>query len=106
MNVYLVEKNPKSGSRNNRKKVFMKDIGETYYNGNYHKELHHHLVENDEYFSARAHASQKRLLKYIELENRKLLDYGCGIGQNIFGIEGAAGYDISSFAREQCTRRV
>ncbi len=83
----------------------MKDIGETYYNGNYHKELHHHLVENDEYFSARAHASQKRLLKYIELENRKLLDYGCGIGQNIFGIEGAAGYDISSFAREQCTRR-
>ncbi len=83
----------------------MKDKGDAYYNGNYHQVLHRYLVEDDKYFSARAQASQKRLLKNVELKNRRLLDYGCGIGQNIFGIEGAAGYDISSFAIEQCRKR-
>lgn len=85
--------------------VHTKDTGEDYYNGRYHRKLHRHLVEDDAYFIARARASQKRLLKYVQLENRILLDYGCGIGQNFYGIDGAAGYDISSFAREQCRKR-
>jgi SAM-dependent methyltransferase len=37
--------------------------------------------------------------------NSKILDFGCGLGQNIYYLPNSVGYDISKFGIEFCTRK-
>ena len=75
-----------------------------HYDDGYHREVHPNLIGNDSYFDASAQALQAM---YLNKEERglRILDYGCGIGQMIYGLPNAAGFEISGEARQHCERR-
>lgn len=74
------------------------DSLEKFYDNNYHKNRHTSLLENGEYFWVRARASARLSLKHVP-PGAKILEYGCGIGQNIACVPNAFGFDISQEAR-------
>jgi SAM-dependent methyltransferase len=59
---------------------------------------------NDDYYNARAKIALTKFFSGID-QNLKVLDYGCGLGQNIFYMPNAVGYDISQFGVEFCNRK-
>lgn len=69
----------------------------------YHKERHSTHF-NDDYYNARAEIAVQKFFSGID-KNTRLLDFGCGLGQNIFKMPNAMGYDISSFGVEFCRRK-
>lgn len=75
-----------------------------HYEHGYHGTVHANLIGSDEYYRAVAAASQAIYLRPGERKLR-ILDYGCGVGQLIFGLENAAGFEVSGEARAHCERR-
>ncbi|MEO1053266.1 MAG: class I SAM-dependent methyltransferase [Bacteroidota bacterium] len=75
-------------------------IAEVDYEKGYHAERHPNHI-NPQYFEARADIALTKFFKGVDL-NQKILDYGCGMGQNIYKVPGAVGYDISEYALEHC----
>jgi SAM-dependent methyltransferase len=69
----------------------------------YHSTRHSNHF-NDTYYNARAKIALKKFFGGIDLDT-KILDYGCGLGQNIYYLPNATGYDISSFGVEFCRRK-
>ncbi len=59
---------------------------------------------NDEYYNARAKISLTKFFFSID-KNSRVLDYGCGLGQNIYYMPNAKGYDISEFGIEFCKKK-
>ncbi len=78
----------------------MSDRHEVDYEEWYHKERHNTHF-NEDYYNARAKIA---LTKFFSEEDRKarLLDFGCGLGQNIYYLPNAMGVDISKFGVEFC----
>jgi ubiquinone/menaquinone biosynthesis C-methylase UbiE len=77
-----------------------KDIG---YEKEYHELKHEHLYSNKYYYLIR---SKLALLKYFKgIKNEKVLEFGCGLGQNIFLIKNSVGYDVSDFAVNFCKNK-
>lgn len=70
----------------------------------YHTERHSTHF-NDDYYNARAEIAVKKFFSGVDFKNSKILDFGCGLGQNIYKIPNAAGYDISEFGIEFCRRK-
>jgi len=74
------------------------------YEDKYHKDLHKGLFSNSDFYRARAKIVFN---DYFEkLDNKRVLEFGCGLGQNIyilslFGLN-PVGYDISKFAVNFC----
>ena len=62
------------------------------------------MYNNQEYYLARARVSIREFFHNIN-QNSKILDYGCGLGQNIYGLDNAIGYDISNFALDFCREK-
>jgi ubiquinone/menaquinone biosynthesis C-methylase UbiE len=56
---------------------------------------------NPLYYEARAKIGHKYYF-YNNLSQDKILDYGCGMGQNIYHLKNAQGYDISKKAKDFC----
>lgn len=78
----------------------MSDRHEVDYEEWYHKERHNTHF-NEDYYNARAKIA---LTKFFSEADRKshLLDFGCGLGQNIYYLPDATGVDISKFGVEFC----
>lgn len=80
-----------------------KTVSEVDYESNYHQERHPNHA-NDDYYEARAKIAIEKFFSGIDMSAR-LLDYGCGLGQNILYHPNAFGYDISehgvSFCRDK-----
>ena len=74
------------------------------YEEEYHKTVHSYLESNKEYYNTRAKLAVKKYFKGIE-KKEKILEFGCGLGQNIYLIENATGYDISKFAVDFCRKK-
>lgn len=74
------------------------------YEENYHSLFHKKLLTNTEYYLFRAKYADKIYWKYFSnTKNGKFLEFGCGIGQNIFlHRNNSTGIDISDFAIKQC----
>lgn len=73
------------------------------YESEYHKNKHQHLYTNPAYYKARSELAKKRYFNGIDnLERKKILEFGCGLGQNLFWLpeNRRVGYDISNFAVE------
>jgi len=69
----------------------------------YHKERHSSHF-NEEYYNARAEIALRKFFSGIDI-NGRIVDFGCGMGQNIYKLPNAMGYDISNFAVEFCRRK-
>jgi SAM-dependent methyltransferase len=74
-----------------------------FYDSQYHSHVHSKMMESDDYFQGRAEVS--RALYFKGLEDKKILDFGCGMGQSIALLPKAAGFDASREARENCRKR-
>lgn len=64
----------------------------------YHTERHNTHF-NDDYYNARGRIAVKKFFSGIE-PGKSILDFGCGLGQNILYMPNAMGYDISKFGVE------
>ena len=69
----------------------------------YHSTRHSNHF-NDKYYNARAKIALKKFFSGIDLKSR-VLDFGCGLGQNIYYLPSAMGYDISTFGIEFCRKK-
>lgn len=65
------------------------------YEAEYHTARHSHHTD-EHYYDARAQIALKKFFSAID-KNTKLLDFGCGLGQNIYYLPNAVGYDVSEF---------
>lgn len=74
------------------------------YGRGYHAWRHAGLLEDEEYYRARADASARLYLTPAE-RNSRVFEFGCGVGQGIFALPDAAGWDVSEEAREACRKR-
>jgi SAM-dependent methyltransferase len=59
---------------------------------------------NDDYYNARAKIALTKFFDGVDKDLR-VLDFGCGLGQNILYMPNAMGYDISKFGIEFCRRK-
>ena len=63
------------------------------YEEGYHSARHNNHSEGA-YYDARAQIALKKFFSGIDHQDR-VLDFGCGLGQNIMNMPNAVGYDIS-----------
>lgn len=76
---------------------------EVIYEEEYQSYVHRNLLTDIDYYTFRARCSNKFYWKYLK---GKVLDYGCGLGQNIFlHKEDSLGIEISKFAIEECKKK-
>jgi SAM-dependent methyltransferase len=84
--------------------VIKYERSDSYYDAGYHRARHPHLIEDDTYFAARAEVQARFYFSNSERQKR-IFEYGCGIGQGIAALPNAAGWDISAEARAACRKR-
>ena len=65
------------------------------YEKGYHTTRHNNHID-EQYYNARARIALKKFFPHLD-KNTKLLDFGCGLGQNIYFLPNAVGYDVSEF---------
>lgn len=75
-----------------------------YYGAAYHGVHHRALVEESDYWQARAEIAAMYYFPGPDLDKR-VFDYGCGQGQSIGLLPNAAGWDVSSEARAVARQR-
>jgi SAM-dependent methyltransferase len=72
------------------------------YESDYHNSLHKYLINNKKYYLIK---SRLALRKYLNgVKDLKILEFGCGLGQNIYLLKNAYGYDISQFSLKFCKK--
>lgn len=69
----------------------------------YHTERHNTHF-NEDYYNSRAKIALKKFFNGFDTKSR-ILDFGCGLGQNIYYLPNAMGYDISKFGVEFCKKK-
>lgn len=69
----------------------------------YHTERHNTHF-NEDYYNSRAKIAITKFFEGFNTESR-ILDFGCGLGQNIKYLPNAMGYDISKFGVEFCRKK-
>ncbi len=69
----------------------------------YHTERHNTHF-NDDYYNSRAKIALTKFFDGFDI-NSRVLDFGCGLGQNIYYLPNAIGYDISKFGVEFCKKK-
>jgi SAM-dependent methyltransferase len=73
------------------------------YEEEYHS-LRHKEHFNDTYYEARSKIALDKYFKGVPLDC-KILDYGCGFGQNIYAFKNAVGFDISEYSIDFCKKK-
>jgi SAM-dependent methyltransferase len=74
-----------------------------FYDSHYHSNVYSSMMENEDYYRGRSDVS--RALYFPGSEAKRILEYGCGLGQNILSLPRAAGFEISREARAFCEKR-
>ena len=69
----------------------------------YHSTRHSNHF-NEQYYNARAKIAIDKFFSSVD-KNSRILDFGCGLGQNIYYLPNAVGYDISQFGVEFCRKK-
>lgn len=74
------------------------------YEVEYHVERHGFLHDSV-YYSYFAERANRSIWEHLGLADRRVLEFGCGLGQNIALHRHAVGFDISQYAIEFCRRK-
>jgi SAM-dependent methyltransferase len=69
----------------------------------YHSTRHSNHF-NEDYYNSRAKIAVEKFFGGLD-KNSKILDFGCGLGQNIYYMPNASGYDISKYGVEFCKQK-
>jgi len=73
------------------------------YEKEYHFKVHNNLLNNKRYYLFRSKYSDLIYWRYL---NGRVIEFGCGLGQNIFLHRGdSLGIDISEFALAECKNK-
>ncbi len=75
------------------------------YDAKYHKGVHSNIIFDSELYKLKGLVYFRKNLKNIKcLDKKTIVEYGCGMGQNIYPIRKltAWGYDISNYALNFC----
>ena len=78
-----------------------KDI--TKYEEAYHTARHPNH-ENPDYYEARGQVALRKFFKGFDT-NSRILDFGCGYGQNMYYLKNSVGYDLSKYTVEFCRKK-
>ena len=78
--------------------------GDAHYQVGYHHAFHGAMLEASDLYQARARLAAEIYLTPEE-RTRRVFEYGCGVGQNIYALPNAAGWDISATAIAECRAR-
>lgn len=76
-----------------------------YYDGDYHVKRHASLLRDTEYFWARSEAAKRLYFGRFSQPYGRVLEYGCGMGQNIALLKDAVGYDCAEIALTACRNK-
>jgi SAM-dependent methyltransferase len=76
-----------------------------HYAHGYHAALLSRMISDAEYYEIKAYCAARQYFCHFPTPHGRILEYGCGIGQNIAALKDAVGYDVSPEAVEECTRR-
>lgn len=68
-----------------------------HYEEDYHA-IRHASNFNHKYYEAKAYVAKRKYFDAFVDKGASVLDYGCGMGQNILYVDNAQGYDISEYA--------
>ena len=71
------------------------------YEKQYHEAVHDSLVFNTRYYNCRAKLARMKYFKNLPDDSR-ILEFGCGLGQDIFLFPNSVGYDISTYSLDFC----
>jgi len=71
---------------------------EAFYEGDYHRSVHGHLIDSPLYYDLKAQEARADLFAGVD-ENAEVFEFGVGLGKNIVLLQNKSGYDISDFAR-------
>lgn len=74
------------------------------YDEKYHKKVHGHRIMIEETYLCESIRSKKLYFSNIS-ENVNVLDYGGGLGQNVYLLNNAVVFDISDFALSFCKEK-
>ena len=78
------------------------------YNEQYHREVHDYLISDPTYYILRSKIAFKKYFSNVrDLKTKKILEFGCGLGQNIFALRNSScyGYDIAKFSLDFCEKK-
>ncbi len=73
------------------------------YEEEYHSERHKEHF-NETYYEARSNIALGKYFNGVPLDS-KILDYGCGFGQNIYPFKNGVGFDISEYSINFCKKK-
>jgi SAM-dependent methyltransferase len=79
-----------------------------YYNKKYFNTVDlRKLISNKQLYLLKGILAKLKYFKNIDIQNKRILDFGCGLGQNtasLCNIAKVDGYDISFFAQKYCRK--
>lgn len=77
------------------------------YEKDYHFYAHKYLLEDPFYYFLRSRLALSRYFSHFKnISSKKILDFGCGLGQNIFLLKkNSTGFDISQFSLDFCEKK-
>lgn len=75
-----------------------------HYEAIYHRVQHGAMLDAADHYAARALLARDLYFTPAE-RSQRIFEYGCGVGQNMAALPGAAGWDISRAAIEACRAR-
>ena len=74
-----------------------------HYNADYHLYRHSRYIDNEKFFNFCCEVAGEKFWNFVK---GKVLEVGCGIGQNISGRRGVVGIDLSEFAAKKAKKRI
>ena len=79
------------------------------YEDEYHQKVHTYLYNDPKYYILKSKLAYITYFKNLDLKGKKILEFGCGLGPNIYYLNKLGldiiGYDISNFALDFCRKK-
>jgi SAM-dependent methyltransferase len=77
----------------------------SHYNRHYYAAVAADLLDDPEYYALKSQCAAKLYFQRFPEPYGRILEYGCGLGQNIASLDSAVGFDISPASLALCRQR-
>jgi SAM-dependent methyltransferase len=76
-----------------------------YYDRRYVERVFQPLLQDEDFYQTKARCAARVYFGSFPRPLGPVLEYGCGLGQNIAAIDHAIGFDVNPVARDECRKR-